>query len=75
MYRSGIVPDVRIITPSLITASLNGIFNGLRRNIFLILQIPLYLSKGHEKGGCPNKKNINCKIFVGGYNSEEQKSL
>ena len=63
MYRSGIVPDVWIITPSLITASINGIFNGLRRNIFSALYKPLYLSKGHEKAGCPNEKYFICKIF------------
>ena len=38
-----------------LTALINGIFNGLRRNIFSILHKPLYLSKGHEKVGCPNE--------------------
>ncbi len=33
------------------------------KNIFSNLQIPLYLSKGHEKGGCPKKKIFLCKIY------------
>ena len=52
------------ITPLLITASISGIFNGLRRNIFSILQTSLYLSKGHEKAGCPNENLFICTNFL-----------